>query len=84
MSSIPFVKRLEQGTILADGAMGTLLHGKGVAIDSCFDELNLSHPAIVFDIHRTYLEAGAEIVETNTFGANRFKLAEHRRPPCGP
>jgi methionine synthase / methylenetetrahydrofolate reductase(NADPH) len=77
MGRIPFIERLEQGTILADGAMGTLLHGKGVAIDSCFDELNLSRPAIVFDIHRTYLEAGAEIVETNTFGANRFKLAEH-------
>ncbi len=72
-----FLERLSQGTMLADGAMGTLLHTKGVALDSCFDELNLSNPALVFDIHRSYLEAGAEIIETNTFGANRFKLAEH-------
>ena len=76
-SRIPFLERLVQGTLLADGAMGTLLHGRGVAIDACFDELNLSTPALVFEIHRMYLDAGAEIVETNTFGANRFKLADH-------
>ncbi len=74
---IPFRDRLSQGVILADGAMGTLLHSQGVPIDSCFDELNLSNPALVSEIHRAYLEAGAEIVETNTFGANRFKLGEH-------
>lgn len=76
-STIPFRERLSQGPLLADGAMGTLLHSRGVAIDSCFDELNLSNPALVFQIHHSYLDAGAEIVETNTFGANRFKLAEH-------
>lgn len=72
---LPFRQRLAQGLLLLDGAMGTLLHSKGVPIDSCFDELNLSGPAMVFGVHRAYIDAGAEIVETNTFGANRFKLA---------
>jgi len=72
-----FRARLAERPVLADGAMGTLLHSRGVSIDTCFDELNLSNPALIFDIHRAYIEAGAEIVETNTFGANRFKLAEH-------
>ncbi len=75
--SLTFRERLAQGTILTDGAMGTLLHSKSIPIDACFDELNLTNPAIVFDIHRAYLDAGAEIIETNTFGANRFKLALH-------
>ncbi len=77
MGTIPFRERLEQGVILGDGAMGTLLHAKGVPIDACFDELNLSNPALVSEIHRAYLAAGAQMIETNTFGANRFKLAEH-------
>jgi methionine synthase I (cobalamin-dependent)/5,10-methylenetetrahydrofolate reductase len=63
--------------ILADGAMGTMLHERGVGFDTCFDELNLSQPGLVREVHRAYLEAGAQIIETNTFGANRFKLAEH-------
>nr|MBN1229636.1 bifunctional homocysteine S-methyltransferase/methylenetetrahydrofolate reductase [Anaerolineae bacterium] len=77
MGNIPFRERLKQGVILADGAMGTTLHASGVDLSTCFDHLNLTHPAVVFDIHRDYLDAGAEIIETNTFGANRFKLAEH-------
>ena len=63
--------------LLADGAMGTLLHLRGIPFDQCFDELNLSNPAAVSGIHREYLEAGAQILLTNTFGANRFKLAKH-------
>jgi homocysteine S-methyltransferase len=63
--------------ILADGAMGTLLHARGIPFDRCFDELNLSNPVVVMGIHAEYLEAGAEILLTNTFGANRFKLAKH-------
>ena len=63
--------------ILVDGAMGTLLHARGVPIDACFDELNLTRPELVGAIHRDYLEAGADILETNTFGANPFKLAAH-------
>lgn len=63
--------------LLFDGAMGTMIHARGVGFDQCFDELNLSNPALIADIHRAYLEAGAEIVLTNTFGANRYRLARH-------
>ncbi|GAB4467316.1 MAG: bifunctional homocysteine S-methyltransferase/methylenetetrahydrofolate reductase [Anaerolineae bacterium] len=72
-----FVERLRRGPLLLDGAMGTLLHARGVPIDKCFDELNLSSPALIFEIHRDYIAAGAQVIETNTFGANRFKLAAH-------
>ncbi len=73
----PLLERLQRGPILADGAMGTLLYARGVAFEHCFDELNLSQPVLVQEIHREYLRAGAELIETNTFGANRFKLAHH-------
>ncbi len=63
--------------ILADGAMGTMLHARGVSFDQCFDELNLSNPALVAEIHRDYIEAGSQIIYTNTFSANRYKLGEH-------
>jgi homocysteine S-methyltransferase len=63
--------------ILADGAMGTMLHGHGVGIDTCFDELNLSKPGWISQVHKAYVDAGVQIIETNTFGANRFKLALH-------
>jgi homocysteine S-methyltransferase len=63
--------------VLADGAMGTVLYGRGVFINRCYDELNLSDPNLILSIHEEYLQAGAEIVETNTFGANRFRLARH-------
>jgi homocysteine S-methyltransferase len=63
--------------IVADGAMGTMLHARGVEFDTCFDALNLTDPARVGEIHRAYIEAGARIILANTFGANRYKLAEH-------
>jgi homocysteine S-methyltransferase len=63
--------------IVADGAMGTMLHAHGVEFDTCFDALNLTDPARVGEIHRAYIEAGARIILANTFGANRYKLAEH-------
>lgn len=63
--------------ILADGAMGTMLHAHGISFNVCFDDLNLSQPTLIADIHRSYLDAGAQIIETNSFGANRYKLAEH-------
>ncbi len=63
--------------VLTDGAMGTMLHGRGVPFGTCFDELNLSRPALVGEIHRAYIEAGAQIILTNTFGANPYKLATH-------
>src|SRR3989454_9526991 len=77
MKSHPFLARLEQGVLLADGAMGTLLYARGVAFDQCFDELNLSQPEVVRQIHLDYIASGAELIETNTFGANRFKLGQH-------
>jgi len=63
--------------MLADGAMGTVLYSRGVFINRCYDELNLSDPGLILSIHEEYLLAGAEILETNTFGANRFRLARH-------
>jgi methionine synthase I (cobalamin-dependent)/5,10-methylenetetrahydrofolate reductase len=68
---------ISQKILLADGAMGTVLHARGVSFDKCFDELNLNNPAAVADIHREYIEAGAQLIITNTFGANRFKLGKH-------
>lgn len=73
----PFLKRLEKGVILCDGAMGTLLYSRGVTFEHSFDEFNLSHPQIVQRVHQDYIKAGAEIIETNTFGGNRFRLATH-------
>ena len=63
--------------VLADGAMGTVLYARGVFINRCYDELNLSDPGLILSIHEEYLQAGAEILESNTFGANRFRLGRH-------
>jgi len=62
---------------LADGAMGTLLNQRGIKFEQCFDLLNLENPDLVAEIHREYIDAGAQIILTNTFGANRYKLAQH-------
>jgi len=62
---------------VVDGAMGTMLYGRGVFLNVCYDELNLKQPDLVRDIHRQYVRAGAELIETNTFGANPVKLATH-------
>ena len=70
-----FRDQLAQRVIVADGAMGTMLYARGVFINRCFDELNLAQPEMVRQIHREYVKAGAEILETNTFGANRTRLA---------
>ncbi|WP_041454735.1 MULTISPECIES: bifunctional homocysteine S-methyltransferase/methylenetetrahydrofolate reductase [Anaerolinea] len=67
----------EKRPLLSDGAMGTLLHQRGVDFSECFDALNLTNPALVADIHRAYIDAGSQIIQTNTFGANRYKLAKH-------
>src|SRR5271166_2973266 len=69
--------RIKQSAILCDGAMGTLLYAKGIFINRCYDELNVSQPDLIRGIHHEYLQAGAEIIETNTFGANSFRLARH-------
>jgi len=75
MLKIPFRQALNSRILLADGAMGTMLYSKGIFINTCFDELNLTRRTLVEEIHKEYLAAGAEIIETNTFGANRFKLS---------
>ncbi|HEX6371456.1 MAG TPA: bifunctional homocysteine S-methyltransferase/methylenetetrahydrofolate reductase [Longimicrobium sp.] len=62
---------------LFDGAMGTMLYARGVYINRCYDELSLTQPDLVRDVHRAYVKAGAEIIETNTYGASRTKLARH-------
>jgi methionine synthase I (cobalamin-dependent)/5,10-methylenetetrahydrofolate reductase len=77
MKSMQILEALQQRIIVADGAFGTLLYEKGVPLTVCYDALNLSEPAIVTEIHREYLEAGAEVIETNTFGANRWKLRQY-------
>ena len=73
----PFLTALEQRVLLADGAMGTLLHSRGVAQHACLEALVLDDPDIVRRVHEDYITAGADIIETNTFGANRFRLARH-------
>jgi homocysteine S-methyltransferase len=72
-----FRARLRSSAVLCDGAMGTLLYGKGIFINRSYDELNLSQPDLIRAIHHEYLQAGAEVIETNTFGANSFRLGRH-------
>src|SRR5579863_6728902 len=69
--------KIRQSPVLCDGAMGTLLYAKGVFINRCYDELNLSQPDLIRGVHHEYLQAGADIIETNTFGANWFRLGRH-------
>src|SRR2546429_2009542 len=70
----PILNQLHQRPLLCDGAMGSLLYARGVTYEQCFDALNLSQPELISDIHREYINAGAEVIETNSFGANRAKL----------
>lgn len=72
----PFLERLSRGPVLADGAMGTMLHARGAALDECLEQLNLTRPDWVRGIHLAYIKAGAEIIQTNTFGASRPKLTD--------
>lgn len=69
-----FLKRVSESVLVADGAMGTMLYRKGVFINHCFDALNVTRPELVRSVHEEYLAAGADLVETNTFGANRVRL----------
>jgi methionine synthase / methylenetetrahydrofolate reductase(NADPH) len=70
-----FREALDQRVLVCDGAMGTMLYGKGIFLNRSFDELNLTQPDLVAEIHQAYVRAGADVIETNTFGANRVKLA---------
>ena len=79
MPENPLIARLldPHQVIVFDGAMGTQLYNKGVFINQCYDELNLRAPDMIRDVHKAYRKAGAEVLETNTFGANRIKLAQY-------
>jgi homocysteine S-methyltransferase len=70
-----FLDTLGQRVLVCDGAMGTMLYARGIFLNRCFDELNLTQPDLVAEVHREYVRAGADVIETNTFGANAFKLA---------
>src|SRR5262245_21649814 len=70
----PFLDALAERVLVCDGAMGTMLYAKGVFINKSFDALNVTQPDLVAEVHAEYVRAGADIIETNTFGANRIKL----------
>ena len=76
-TSRDLLARLAAGPVVCDGAMGTMLYTKGVYLHHCYDEVNLVSPALVEAVHREYVAAGSEVVETNSFGANPVKLARH-------
>lgn len=73
----PFLDRLQEGVILVDGAIGTMLYNKGIFINQSFEAVNLSAPHMVKEIHQEYIAAGCQVIETNTFGANYFKLKHY-------
>ncbi|HEY8309879.1 MAG TPA: homocysteine S-methyltransferase family protein, partial [Gemmatimonadaceae bacterium] len=73
------LKRLldPEALVVFDGAMGTMIYARGVFINQCYDELSIRAPDLIRGIHEEYVRAGAEVIETNTFGANRLKLQQH-------
>ena len=75
MSRLSFLEAIDQRVLVCDGAMGTMLYAKGIFLNRSFDELNLTQPELVAEVHQAYMRAGADVIETNTFGANRTKLA---------
>src|SRR5471032_46215 len=70
----PFLEAVGERVLVCDGAMGTMRYAKGVFINKSFDALNITQPDLVAEVHREYVRAGADVIETNTFGANRIKL----------
>src|SRR5438132_6722151 len=73
----PFADALTTGALVVDGAMGTQLYERGVLYSACFEELNISRPELVTRVHEDYLRAGAQVLETNSFGANALRLEKH-------
>src|SRR5512137_1783010 len=69
--------RLRESPLVFDGAMGTMIYARGVFINTCYDDLSRTRPDLIREIHAAYLASGADVLETNTFGANRLKLREH-------
>src|SRR5258708_28937790 len=76
-SGLDVRQRLATEVLVCDGAMGTMLHAGGVSLDRSLPELNVSHADLVRSIHRAYIAAGADVIETNTFGASRLRLGRH-------
>jgi methionine synthase I (cobalamin-dependent)/5,10-methylenetetrahydrofolate reductase len=74
MAKTPFLQELDTRVLVCDGAMGTMLYARGIFLNRSFDELNLTQPDLVAEVHQAYVRAGADVIETNTFGANRVKL----------
>lgn len=70
----PYLERLKDGVLLFDGAMGTMIYDSGVFINQCFENMNLSSPDTILDVHRRMADAGAQVLTTNSFGANPIKL----------
>ena len=77
MDRVTLTTRLAERVLIGDGAMGTMLYQQGIFVNRCFDELNLTDPGLVEKVHSGYVEAGADLIETNTFGANEVKLSQH-------
>src|SRR5436309_4527299 len=73
-----FLARLREEVLIGDGALGTMISERGIALDTNYERLNLTHPEVIKDLHASYLAAGAQVLETNTFGANRSKLAQFK------
>ena len=71
---LPFLERIKKQPLVFDGAMGTMIYQRGVFLNACYDELRLTKPDLILDIHREYIAAGVDVIETNSFGANRIKL----------
>ena len=85
MTKKEFIQRIKNTVLLFDGAIGTMLYSHGIFINRCYDELNLSQPDLVKEIHTSYVKAGSDCIETNTFGANRVKLTPYgfrEKLPC--
>ncbi|MBC8377637.1 MAG: homocysteine S-methyltransferase family protein, partial [Planctomycetes bacterium] len=76
MAKQSLTDRLQHGILIGDGAMGTMLYQYGVFLNTCFDELSLTRPDLISKTHAAYIGAGCDFIETNTFGANAFKLAK--------
>ncbi|MBM3297980.1 MAG: bifunctional homocysteine S-methyltransferase/methylenetetrahydrofolate reductase, partial [Candidatus Aminicenantes bacterium] len=74
MSKERFLDLVRKSVLLCDGGMGTQLYNKGIFLQTCFDELNLVQPELIREVHREYVRSGADILETNTFASNRYKL----------
>jgi methionine synthase / methylenetetrahydrofolate reductase(NADPH) len=75
--AIKLQEALQESIVCGDGAMGTELLAAGVALDVCLEELNISQPDLVSKVHKSYVDAGSQLLETNTFGANSVRLAKH-------